>query len=183
MRLEIGEDVEKILPDVVAQHEAVVQRGAPARQPPVERVAPQAGDDRADEQLLGEAHARVRRHLEPAELDQPEPPGRAVRRIELVDADLGAVGVAGHVGQNVAHEAVEQPRPRGGSLSGPRDLGERDLQFVEAVVPRLVDARRLAGRADEQAGEEVGEARTPQPIGDEAFQEVRAPEERAVERR
>ena len=36
---------------------------------------------------------------------------------------------------------------------------ERDLQLVEAVVARLVDARRLAGRADEQAGEQVRQRR------------------------
>ena len=65
---------------------------------------------RADQQLLGEAHARVRRHLEAAELDQAEPAGRAVGRIELVDADFRAMGVAGHVGEEVAHQAVEQPR-------------------------------------------------------------------------
>jgi hypothetical protein len=31
------------------------------------------------------------------------------------------------------------------------DFLQRDFQFVELVVARLVDARRLAGRADEQA--------------------------------
>ena len=47
---------------------------------------------------------------------------------------------------------------RGGrALSGRRDLGERDLQFVKAVVARFVDARRLARRADEQAGEEIAD--------------------------
>ena len=50
-------------------------------------------------------------------------------------------------------------------------------------MARFVDARRLAGRADEQAGEKIGEARAPQPIDDEALQEVGAAEERAVERR
>ena len=85
----------KSLPDEMRQHEAVVQRRAPAHQPALLRLAPEPGDQRAEQQLLGQAHARVRRHLEGAELDQAEPAGRAVRRIELVDADLGAVGVAG----------------------------------------------------------------------------------------
>ena len=67
--------------------------------------------------------------------------------------------------------------------SGLRDLGERDLELVEAVVARLVDARRLAGRPDEQAGEEIAQARAPQPVDDEALEQVGAPEERAVERR
>ena len=34
-------------------------------------------------------------------------------------------------------------------------MRERDLELVDAVVPGFVDARRLAGRADEEAGEEV----------------------------
>ena len=40
VRLEISEDAEKILPHEMRQHEAVVQRGAPARQRPIERIAP-----------------------------------------------------------------------------------------------------------------------------------------------
>ena len=169
VRAQVGEHVEEILPDEMRQHEPVVQRRAPARQRPVQRIAPQPREDRADQQLLGEAHARVRRHLEAAELDQPEPAGRAVGRIELVDADFRAMGVAGHVGQKVAHQPVDQPRRRRLAVAGLRDLRQRDLEFVKAVVARLVDARRLAGRADEQAGEEIAEARMPQPIDDEAL--------------
>jgi hypothetical protein len=94
---EIAQDVEEILPDEMRQHEAVMQHRAPAGQLAADRRLPEPRDDRADQHLLGEAHARMRRHLEAAELDQAEAPGRAVRRIELVDADLGAVRVAGHV--------------------------------------------------------------------------------------
>ena len=62
--------------------------------------------------MLHQAHARVRRHLEGADLDQAEPAGRAVGRVELVDAELGAVGVAGDVDQQVAEQPVDQPRLR-----------------------------------------------------------------------
>ena len=65
---------------------------APAYELSLERVFPEAGDERADEQLLGEAHARVGRHLEAAELDEAEPAGRAIGRIELVDADFASGG-------------------------------------------------------------------------------------------
>ena len=170
LELEVGEDVEKVLPDVMAEHEPVVQRRAPARQRPVERRAPEPRDDRPDEKLLGERHARVRRHLEAAELDEAETAGRPVGRIELVDAELGAMGVAGDVGQKVAQQPVEQPRAGRGPLAGLRDLRQRDLELVETVVARLVDARRLAGRADEETREEVAEARPPEPVGDEALQ-------------
>jgi hypothetical protein len=47
-------------------------------------------------------------------------------------------------------------------------------------VPRLVDARRLAGRADEQAGEQVGQRRMALPVQDQALQQVRPAQERAV---
>src|ERR1700722_17444153 len=50
-------------------------------------------------------------------------------------------------------------------------------------MTRFVDSRRLAGRPDEQAGEEVTQARAAQPMDDEALEQVWAPEERTVERR
>ena len=52
--------------------------------------------------LLGQRHARVGRHLEAAELDEAEAAGGAVGRVQLVDADLGAMRVARDVGQHVA---------------------------------------------------------------------------------
>ena len=130
----------------------------------VERLAPEPGDQRAQQQLLRQAHARVRRHLERAELDQPEPAGRAVGRVELVDADLGAMGVAGDVDQKVAEQAVDQPGRRRLAVPGGGTLASAISELVEHIVARLVDARRLAGRADEQAGEQIGQRRMPLPI-------------------
>ncbi len=69
------------------------------------------------------------------------------------------------------------------SLPGSGTCGERDFQLVETIVTRLVDARRLAGRADEQAGEQIGECRVTLPLQHEALQQVRPAEERAVARR
>ena len=92
----------------------------------------------------------MRRHFKAAEFHQPQPAGGAVGRIELVDADFGAVGIAGGIGQQVAEDAVHQPgRDIGGGAR--RDFVEGDFQLVQRVVPRFVDARRLAGGADEQA--------------------------------
>ena len=94
-RVLLGEHVREVLLDEVRQHEAIVQLGAPAREPRRRvRRLPEARDQRAQQQLLREAHARVRRHLERAQLQQAEPAGRAVGRIQLVDAELGAVRVA-----------------------------------------------------------------------------------------
>ena len=84
------------------------------------------------------AHARMRRHLERAELDQPEAPGRAVGRVELVDADLGAVRVAGHVDQQVAEDAVDEPW-RYAALRRVGDLLQRDFHLEERFVTRFVE--------------------------------------------
>ena len=120
-------------------------------------LLPEPGDQRAQQQLLREAHPRVRRHLEGAELDQAEPAGRAVGRVQLVDADLGAMRVAGDVDQQVAEDPVDQPG-RQVAVAAVGDLREARSRARRAVVARLVDARRLAGRADEQAGEQVATA-------------------------
>ena len=88
-----------------------MQLGAPALEPRrAVGLLPEARDQRAQQQLLRERHARVRRHLEGAHLEQAEAAGRAVGRIELVDAELGAVRVAGRIDQQIAEQAVDQPR-------------------------------------------------------------------------
>src|SRR5258708_35275097 len=74
------------------------------------RALRELGQKRADKQLLGEAHPRMRRHLEGAHLDETEAAGGAVGRVELVYAELGAMGVAGHVDQEIAEDAVDEPR-------------------------------------------------------------------------
>ena len=119
-------------------------------------IAPEARDERQQQQLLHEAHRRMRRHLERAELDEPEPPCRPVGRVELVDAELGAMRVAGHVDQEIAEQPIDEPRRR---LRRLLHLRERELELVERVVPRLVDSRRLARRPDEHAREEVRQRR------------------------
>ena len=124
------------------QHEAVMQRRAPAHHRPVERLAPEPGDQRAQQQLLGQAHAGIGRHLEGAELDEAQPAGGAVGREQLVDADFGAVGVAGDIDQEIAEQPVDQPRRTRRVLAG--HLAERDLAFVQHVLPRLIEAGRLA---------------------------------------
>ena len=162
------------------EHEAVVQRGAPAHRRAVERRSPEPGDQRAQQQLLGKTHARIRRHFERAEFDQPEPAGRAVRRKQFVDADLGAMGVAGDVDQDVAEQPVDQPGRHPVRAAWRRHFADRDFEFVEQVLARFVDARRLAGRPDEQSGEQIGQRRPPQRIEHQALEQIGPPQERAV---
>ncbi len=128
------------------QHEAIVQRRAPADEAAIERRGPEACDEGADEELLREVHAGVGRHLEAAEFDEAEAAGRAIGGIELVDADFAAVGVAGDIDEEIAEQAVGEPGERRGALAGSGHLGKRDLELVEAVVAGFVDARGLRGR-------------------------------------
>ena len=74
-----GDHVGEVLPDEMRQHEAIMQFGAPAHQPRrAERPAPEARDQGAQQQLLGERHARMRRHFEGAQFKQTQAPGRRI---------------------------------------------------------------------------------------------------------
>ena len=174
--------VEEIGPDEMLEHEAVVQRRAPTHQPAVLRHAPEPRHQRAQQQLLGETHARVGRHLEGAKLDQAEPAHRPVGREQFVDADFGAMGIAGDVDQQIAEQAVDQPRPRRLALAGRRHHGGGDVEFIEQVLARLVETRRLAGRSDEQAGEQIGQRRMALEIENEALEQIGPAQERTVGR-
>src|ERR1035438_2651541 len=54
--------------DKVRQHETVVQRGPPPNEFPAVRRFPEMCRQRPHQQLLREAHLRVRRHLKSAQL-------------------------------------------------------------------------------------------------------------------
>ena len=90
--------------------------------------------------------------------------------------------IAGDVDEQVAEQAVDEPRWSGAAV-GRRHLGERDLKFVEPVVPSLVDPWRLARGSDEEAGEEIGQRRMSLPVEDQALEQVGAAQKRRVGRR
>ena len=105
--------VAQIGPDEIGQHEAVVQFSTPALQARwLIRRLPEPCDQGAHQQLLGQAHARMRRHLKGAHFEQAQAAGRTIGRVELVDAELGAMGVARHVNQQVTQDPVDHPRRR-----------------------------------------------------------------------
>src|SRR5208282_4318321 len=120
--------------------------GAPPNQVPLIGLLPELRNERAEQKLLRQAHACVGRHLEGAQLQQPQSPAAAVRRVEFVDAELGAVRVAGGVNEQVAEESVREPGRAARALG---HLPESDAKFVERIISRLVNARALAGWADE----------------------------------
>src|SRR6266446_8126090 len=96
--------------------------------------------------------------------------------------------VARHVREQMAEDAVDEPRGRGrlrlsetlqalclakpqAALARPY-LREGELQLVHTVIAGLVDARGLAGGAAEQAGKQVGQGRVVVPIGEQAAEQV-----------
>ena len=76
--------------------------------------------------------------------------------------------------RSTSHGGGAAPSP------GARHLAQRDFKLVEHVLARFVDARRLAGRADEQSGKQIGQRRPPLPIQHQAFEQIGPPQERAV---
>ena len=146
---QVADYIRKILRDKMREHKPVVDFRAPPDEAMPVGLLPEPGHERAQEQLLGEAHPLMRRHLERAELDEPQAAACAVRRVEFVDAKFGAMGVAGNVHEQVAKEAVDEPRWTGAGFG---NLPECDFEFVQRIIPGFVKAGMLAGRADEQAG-------------------------------
>ena len=72
-RVQLDDHVGKVLLDKVRQQEAVMQLSAPARQ--LRRrigLAPEPRDQRPQQQLLGQAHARMGRHFKGAQFQQAQ---------------------------------------------------------------------------------------------------------------
>ena len=147
----------KIGGDVVRQHKAVMQLGAPAHQLFVVGCFPEPCDQRAQQQHLRQAHLRMRRHFETAELEQAEAAGASGHGVELVDAELGTVRITGEVDEKIAQQLAGHFRRNGSAVFFLQQghLLEGNFQFIEVVVAGLIDAGRLAGRTDEHAGEQV----------------------------
>ena len=94
----------------------------------------------------------MRRHFEGAQFHQTQAAGRAIGRIKFVDAELAAMGIARHIDEQIAQDAVDEPGRHDAAIARLlTQLLERELDFVNLIVARFVDARRLTGRADEQA--------------------------------
>ncbi|MNL45422.1 hypothetical protein D3C87_1680680 [compost metagenome] len=138
------------------QQEPVVQLRAPARQ--LRRrigFAPETSDQRPQQQLLRQAHARMGWHFKCAQFQQPKASRCAVRRVEFVDTKLGTVSVASDIDQQVAQQPVDQPRRA--LFTRLRHLRESYFQLIQGIVACFVDARCLGRWADEQSGKQIGQ--------------------------
>src|SRR3954447_6265372 len=57
---ELGEHAQKVFPEEMRQHEAIMQRGAPAHELTLLRLSPEFCDQRADQKLLRQRHSGIR---------------------------------------------------------------------------------------------------------------------------
>ena len=81
--------------------------------------------------------------------------------------------VAAGINQQVAKQTIHQPRRRLTERANlPVHFFECDFEFVKRIVPRLVHARRLARRADEQAAEHPTQRRMILPIRQQRTQQI-----------
>ena len=95
------------------------------------------------------------------------------------------MGVAGHIDQDIAQRAVNDPWRHVLAMLLPvaNDLAQCDLQLIDLVVPRLVHTRGLAGGADEHPAEQIAQTGVVVPIKDEAGQQFGAAQKRTIGRR
>jgi len=68
-------------------------------------LLPETGHQGPQQELLHEAHPRMRRHFEGPQLDQSQPARASFRRIQFVDTELGAVRMARQVAEQVCRLA------------------------------------------------------------------------------
>ena len=156
-----------------------MQRSSPPHQFATVRIPPEVRDQRSYQQLLCETHARVRRHLERAQLHQANPARSVFWRIELINKELSTMGITCQIGQKVTEDPIDEPRRRGrGALI--RNLIECDFQLVDGIGARLIHTRMLAGGTDERAREQIRKRWVVVPVTDQAPQQIGPPQKRTI---
>src|SRR5580704_13376336 len=154
----------------VGQHEAVVERGAPADQAAFIRRLPKHADQSADQQHLKKIHSYMRRHFERPQFEQAKLQPESRWRKELVYAELGAMRVPGDIGEQVTKQSIYNERrtiARG-------QMTKRNFELVQGVDARFVHARILARRTDIHPGERVRQRRMILPERHHAAQQIRS---------
>ena len=156
-----------------------MQACSPANRLLLVRLSPEPGDQRANQQLLRQAHARVRRHFEARAV----PAGPAVPWSCPGEYSLSMQNSARCVLPVTSTSRLRKMRStsQGGQfIRSALEQAESDLQFVDRIGARLVHARSLAGGSDEHARKQVRQRRMIQPVPDHALQQIRTPQERTI---
>src|SRR5450631_4532196 len=92
------------------QHSTVMQRGAPTDQVAFEWTLPKYAYRRADQQHRYKTHSDMRSHFKGTQFEQAKAQPETLRRIELVDAELGAMRVSSNVDEQVAKQSIDHAR-------------------------------------------------------------------------
>src|SRR5262249_55212573 len=79
--------------------------------------------------------------------------------------------------EEVTKDPIDEPRRR---RAFALDLFERDLELVQRIVARLVDARRLARRSEEEPTEEIRQRRMIEEVAEGAPEGGGTAQDRAV---
>src|ERR1700730_9124431 len=97
--LQIPKDILHILAHEMRQQETIMNLRAPPHQGFSIRLFPELGGQGPKQEMLRETHPGMRGHLEGSHFKQSEPARRRFGSVQLVDAKLGAVCIAGRINQ------------------------------------------------------------------------------------
>ncbi len=84
------------------QQQLIMQALTPAHELARVGFSAERSEQGAHERHLSHHHAWMRRHLKGAQLDQTLPSMRGLPIKQLVDRELGAVGISSQIGQKMA---------------------------------------------------------------------------------
>ena len=172
----------EILSEKVGEHKTIMELGPPSNETSLVRSFPETRNEGQEQNLLSQTHTLMGRHFEGPEFYQSESTGRAIRGIEFVDTNFGAMRIPRDINEQISKDPIDQPwrgwRPDVGS----GDLGKSQFQFVQGIMTGFIDAGSLTGRADEETGKHIGEGRMPLPVSDHAAQEIGPTQKRTVGR-
>src|SRR5271154_5832156 len=97
----------------------------------------------------------MRSHFKGAQFKQAQAQPETFRGIELVDTELGAMRVSRDIDEQIA----KQPIDHGRRAIRRAQITKSNIELVQGVQARLIDARRLARRSDIHAGKKIRERR------------------------
>ena len=181
---QIADDIAKIRFAKMRQHPAVVDVRAPAHEivfvGSFQNFATRPRSSRCCARLMracgGISNARIS--------TRPSRPAAAFRREQFINRKFGAMRVAAGVNQQIAEQPVARATAAcSQSVEVAVQFLERHFEFVKRIVARLVNARRLRGRADEQTAEQPAQRRMILPIREQRAQQIRPAQHRRILRR
>src|SRR5260370_42699438 len=101
----------------------------------------------------------MRSHFEGTQFEQTEAQPETLRRIKLVDAELGAMRVSSDIDEQVAEQSIHNER----RAAARRQMAKGNLQLKQSVHPGLVHPPKLARRARLTARKQIQQPRRVRP--------------------